>query len=143
LSNKFTIILALWKEADLGNLLSFLNIPSSIQEKFTGDMEYIKDLIKQNLLDQSILELTDYYNFYVIKERIKLSELNKKQKELFGNSFTPEMLVGIKLLLLLGITKDKFEYILEHLEYKEKTKNFVTSILAYLKDHHELAFEVK
>ena len=130
------IILAIQKESDIENLLSFLGIPKMIQEKFTNQIEKIQTLIDANVIDEIILELKDFYDLYFAEVSINSSSLNDKQKLLFQNSFTPEVLVGIDLLLLLGVNKDKFDYLIEHPEYREKTKTFIRSYLAYLKDHH-------
>ncbi|TKJ18692.1 MAG: hypothetical protein CEE43_17415 [Promethearchaeota archaeon Loki_b32] len=128
------IILALRKESDLGNLLSFLKIPNSFQDKFMLDIENIQSLINKNVIDSSILELENYYDIFFAKENLELYELSKKHIDLFRNSITPEMLVGADLLLLLGASEEKLDYLVQNPKYRVKTGRFIRSILVYLKD---------
>lgn len=129
------IILGVRKTSDLGNFFNFLGIPSSFKDNFTQETGKLKVIINIGLIDKSIFDLLDYYDIYVANENIDLTELNKKHKDLFENSITPEMLVGIDLLLLIGIKQKLRDYLTKHSEYKDKFRKFIRSILSYLRDH--------
>ncbi len=135
--NKYFIILAVGKDQDLENLLNFYGI-GSLKDKFTQRTDFIEDLIKVGLVDKTIFDLTDYYDIYTSNENIELSNLTKKHRDLFENSISPEMLVGIDLILLLGINQKKYDFLIQKPEYKDKSKKFIQSLLLYLKDHQNL-----
>lgn len=136
------IVLAVRKVSDIDNLLSSLGISSSIKENFSQEIEYINTLINDGLIDNSIFNLMDYYDIYVACKNIKLTNLNKKYKALFENSISPEMLVGIELLLLLGINQKRCDFLISHPEYKDKFRKFTQSILSYIQDHQNYLYEV-
>lgn len=131
------IIFGVRKTSDFGNLLNFLGIPSSFKDNFTQKINYLKDLVNKSVVDTSIFDLMDCYDIYVANKNIKLSDLNRKHKNLFENSITPEMLVGIDLLLLIGINQKQRDYLAKHSEYKDKFRKFIRSLLLYLNDHQK------
>lgn len=134
------IVLAVRKVSEVDNLLSLLGFSSSFKDNFTQEIKYINTLINDGLIDKSIFNLMDYYDIYVACKNIELTNLDKRYKSKFQNSLSPEMLVGIELILLLGINQERCDYLINHSEYKEKFRKFTQSILSYIQDHQNYLY---